>query len=596
MDTNLMKKKYHLYDYLFIIFKSAPLWSLLYLLDEILVSFIPLIKVVFIARFLDGVISTINKGEGNMVSNTIILLLVLAFEYINQALISFVKVKLESSVTISVNTMFVQRRAKLKYCYIENNDAWELIGRVCDKGSENILKGFYNLLWAGRLFCEIVSISFVIFFQIHWIALVVLGVSVPLFLLAIRCGKYNYNAYKVAKKHEQIRDYYKNVMIGREYAGERVLFGYEDWMREKWFKQYEKGRMARETAERYNFIKMKSASLITIFISIFISGNLIFALRVSDITVGYVIALIKEVFSLIHTMSWDLSDIIEELVEQKKYLDDLNDFVKMEVEEDVLDAIDDALRIEIKSIEFEDVSFSYPDSEKQVLQHLSFKLDSKSTYAIVGENGSGKTTITKLLLGIYDTYEGRILINGKNIKTIDKRVLKASVGTVFQDFAKYEIILKDYFMAGRTNNVGLEDEVIKILYDLDFSKDVNCLKELMDKELGRWEDGGVDFSGGQWQKLAVAKTILAKNSLIILDEPTASLDPVSELLIYKLFAQIMQEHMTILITHRLGAAKMAEQILVIADGRVAEKGTHSLLVQKEGIYAQMYENQKKWYE
>ncbi len=106
----------------------------------------------------------------------------------------------------------------------------------------------------------------------------------------------------------------------------------------------------------------------------------------------------------------------------------------------------------------------------------------------------------------------------------------------------------------------------------------------------------MDFSGGQWQKLAVAKTILAKNSLIILDEPTASLDPVSESLIYKLFAQIMQEHMTILITHRLGAAKMAEQILVIADGRVAEKGTHSLLVQKEGIYAQMYEKQKKWYE
>lgn len=596
MNTSFKSKRYYLYDYLFIIFRSAPLWSLIYLLDEILVSFLPLFKVVFIARFLDGVIAVVNKGEGDVLLNIFILLMVLAFEYINQALVNFVKVKLESCVVLSVNNSLIERRAKLKYYYIEDNDAWKLIGRVCDEAPENILKGFYNLLWAGRLFCEIVSIGLILFLQMHWIALGVLGVAVPLFALAIKCGKYNYDAYKVAKKHEQISDYYKNIIVGRECVGERIIFGYEDWIVEKWYKQYEKGREAREKAERYNFIKMKSASLITIFISLFISGNLVFALRVSDITVGYVIALIKEIFSLVHTMSWDLSDAIEELVEQKNYLDDLNEFSEMEIEENVLNVVDDKLRIEIKSIEFIDVSFTYPGSEEQVLQHLFLKLDSQNTYAIVGENGSGKTTITKLLLGMYDTYDGKILINGKDIKSIDKDILKASVGVVFQDFAKYQIILKDYFMAGRVKSSESDDEVIKLLYEMGFSKDVNYLKKLMGKELGRWEEGNLDFSGGQWQKIAVAKTILGRSSLVILDEPTAALDPVSESLVYKLFSQIMQENMAILITHRLGAAKMADQILVIEDGVVVEKGTHDTLVQRGGIYARMYESQKKWYE
>ena len=216
-------------------------------------------------------------------------------------------------------------------------------------------------------------------------------------------------------------------------------------------------------------------------------------------------------------------------------------------------------------------------------------------YAFVGINGAGKTTLTKLLTGMYDNYEGEIRINGRNIRDYELSELKALFAVVYQDFAKYSITIRDNIALGDVNH--LDEERIGRAVSLAGLKDtIHMLPQGMDTYLGKIKEGGVDLSGGEWQRLAIARALYNPAEVRILDEPTAALDPVAESNIYEMFGQISRGISTIFITHRLGAAKLADNIIVINDGAVAEQGKHEELMKMGGSYAEMFESQRSWYQ
>src|SRR3712207_1165287 len=240
-----------------------------------------------------------------------------------------------------------------------------------------------------------------------------------------------------------------------------------------------------------------------------------------------------------------------------------------------------------ESIEFKNVSFAYPGTSHKVLNNFSMYVEKNKHYAIVGKNGAGKSTFIKLLTGLYDDYEGEILINGKNIKTFTYEQLKAYFSIVYQDFAKYFISIKDNVLLGNCKEIShsiIQDQIVQnALIDMDMEYSVSLLEDGIYTSLGNLDKNGLELSGGQWQKVALARTLISNASFYILDEPTAVLDPISENRLYKLFSKASIGKPMFLITHRLGAARICDEIFVIDKGSVVEHGTHKELINKKGV-------------
>lgn len=288
--------------------------------------------------------------------------------------------------------------------------------------------------------------------------------------------------------------------------------------------------------------------------------------------------------------------MMQGIADLNAYLNDVGVFLDMEEKEDA-----DAQPIKIpgfqvETIEFVNVSFRYPGREEYVLKNCSFVLQGNKCYAVVGKNGAGKSTLTKLLTGLYIDYEGQILINGKDLREYQYGEVKWMFSVVFQDFARYALSFRDNILVGNVNENN-EQRLEQILEKLELE---SCVQELpwgLDSQLGKLEKDGVDLSGGQWQKLAIARLLYSQAPINILDEPTAALDSKAEAKVYEMFRQVNEEKFTILVTHRLGAARMADEILTLDQGRIVEQGTHNALAGLEnGLYKEMFDSQRRWYE
>ena len=246
-------------------------------------------------------------------------------------------------------------------------------------------------------------------------------------------------------------------------------------------------------------------------------------------------------------------------------------------------------------IEFIDVSFSYPDTDKVILDGVSFVIENGKHYSFVGVNGAGKTTITKLLTGLYDNFSGEILIDGRPIKDFSQAELKGLSSVIYQDFAKYYISMYDNIAISDLDAPDNHGEVEKAVKLVGLEDAAAKLKDGLDTPLGKIIEDGADISGGEWQRVAMARSVLCPAPLKILDEPTAALDPIGESMVYSNFEQISKGMTTIFISHRLGSTKLADIIYVLSEGKIAESGTHSHLMEKNGIYAEMFDSQADWY-
>jgi ATP-binding cassette subfamily B protein len=286
-----------------------------------------------------------------------------------------------------------------------------------------------------------------------------------------------------------------------------------------------------------------------------------------------------------------MTQALENISRVGEYMKDLTEFAAMSQTKDALTE-PDANPLAFDSLEFRNVSFRYPGSERLVLDGLSFKLEAGRHYAFVGKNGAGKTTITKLLTGLFTQYEGEILINGKELREYPASTVKALFSVVYQDFARYYIRLKDNITLGDVHRKGNEQQAAH-LAGLD--ETVSSLNLGLDTPLGKIMAGGQDLSGGQWQRVAIARSLNSRAPVKMLDEPTSALDPISESLLYRDFEKLMLGKTTVFVSHRLGSTKLADEILVIDSGRIIERGTHEVLMAANGAYAGMFEAQRGWY-
>ena len=310
---------------------------------------------------------------------------------------------------------------------------------------------------------------------------------------------------------------------------------------------------------------------------------------------------------LIQRLLLSASDIYE----QSLYLKDLFVFFEMRP---TIASKPGALRVPRPMREgfvFEDVGFQYPGSDRWAIRHVSFAIAPGERIALVGENGAGKTTITKLIARLYDPSEGRILLDGVDLRDYDLASLREAIGVIFQDFVRYDMRFDENVGVGEIDGVTAYLDSVRDAKDNGSSTPPPALVDASERSLastllprftrgyrqmlGRRFDDGVDLSGGEWQKIALARAYMREAQLLILDEPTAALDARAEYEVFVRFNQLMAGRMAVVISHRFSTVRMADRIVVLGEGRVLEEGTHEDLLARDGLYAELFEMQAAGY-
>lgn len=284
-----------------------------------------------------------------------------------------------------------------------------------------------------------------------------------------------------------------------------------------------------------------------------------------------------------------------DISEQAMFLTDLFDFFEMQPS--IVSPANPipAPRPIRDGFEFRHVDFAYPGSDRLVVHNINFRLYPGEKIALIGENGAGKTTLVKLLARLYDPTAGQILLDGIDLRDYDVEDLRREIGVIFQDYMRYDMLIRENIGFGKIESLREEPRVETAAQKSLAKKLIDRLPKGYDQMVGRRFEGGVDLSGGEWQKLALARAYMRDAQLLILDEPTATLDARAEYEVFQRFADLTRGRMAVLISHRFSTVRMADRILVLADGVIQEQGTHRELVALGGHYAELFELQAAGY-
>lgn len=619
----LRKKDYKAYDTLWLALEASPLCMLLYGMLPIVQSIMQTaVTAIATAGFVDTATAILASGRPyqDIYPALAVILVTLGFVNTLGAVARLMASRVSVALQRSLKPVIVKIHASFDYRHIEDEKSWELISRVARDPVKAITDGVAAFIQFAQILVSIASVFVLIASQVWWAALTILVFSVPMFVLSMRAGKKNYQAERDAEKFSRRTEYLGEVLTGRENVEERTLFGYQDAVGHVWQEQYEAGRKLQVKVMAKNFLISKGSSMLLALISLLVALTLIGPVVNAQLSAGMFMGIVSAVFGMIQKLGFQMSRSLENISRAGEYMRDLSGFVRLGEAEDAL-MKPDAEPISIDSLEFRNVRFHYPGSEKYILDGLSFKLEAGRHYAFVGKNGAGKTTITKLLTGLYTEYEGQILINGKELCEYPVSAVKAMFSVVYQDFAKYCIEMKENIALGNVYLTGGEGEEVREAVGLagketaslaggktahlteeqaahlaGLDEVVSGLGQGIHTPLGKILKDGQDISGGQWQRVAIARSLVSRAPVRILDEPTSALDPISESNLYRDFEKLMEGKTTVFVSHRLGSTKLADEILVIDGGRIAERGTHEALMAGKGQYAEMFEAQREWYQ
>lgn len=601
MDNSVKIKKNNLFrSILYIIrsiYKYDSISASLIILQNIVNALIPTIQVIVVANFINVALECVKSGKSisDIYLYIVELILVIGTPMILEKTITFFNLRLTNRMRIGLSEELIEKYSRLSYKHIEDYKVAELVERLFKNPEEKMMEGYNNLVHFGYLVIMIVSIMSVIASQIKWVAILIIVSAVPLFYLSIKSGKANYAMNRETTKYMRKYGYLGEVLTSRAYVEERSLFGFSEELNKVWADNYENARKQIFHTELKWWAKVKFGGILTVLVSLIVILALIPQTVKGVISIGMFMSLVNATYSLVNRMGLELASTMDKLVQSTELVVDKLQFESLSETEGAI-AIPSENAYELKSLEFRNVRFKYPNTEKYILNGMSFKIEQGKHYSVVGLNGAGKTTITKLITGLYDEFEGEILINNKSIKEYSLDQLKAISAIAYQDFAKYFISIRDNILLGNIRRQEVSDsEIMEILRIVDAEDVVNNLENGLDTLVGKIKSGSVDLSGGQWQKIALARFVLNEAPLKILDEPTSALDPISESKIYEQFGEICKNHTTIFISHRLGSTKLADKIFVIDQGKVVEAGSHEQLMDKKGIYSNLYNNQRSWY-
>ena len=430
--------------------------------------------------------------------------------------------------------------------------------------------------------------SLLILLQWHWFS--ILGFIVLPFLTFSyfkKISEYEYQTKYNRSTNERKSWYISHLLTKDRFIKEIKLFDLNEYLVER-FKDY---RFKFHQQNKYIFFKKDSFSLAyqltNTLISSFLAILAFYEAIIGYILVGNVMTYINVVSKIENAISAIVVSYFS-LVQDNMYVENIRMYLTYE-NKTLNNIVSEKQKIkEIKKIKIINLSFKYPNSKEKVLDKINLEICAGENFALVGKNGSGKTTLIKILCGLYDNYEGAIYVNDINLRNIEMSSYKKLISAIFQDYNCYEFTAKENISFGDIQNF---DDLTRVREAAKISGADEFISKLpmgINQQLGNWFEEGIQLSGGQWQKIAISRAFMKKSHLLILDEPSASLDPISE---YNFYEKIIHEdtgNIKIFITHRFNNAKFTDKIIVMDKGKIVEFGSHESLIKNKQLYFKMY--------
>jgi len=582
-------------DLIGIIFAQAPVMVILTFLFAIISGLLTPLGVFVNQRVFDGGLA-VAAGDLPFSDFYIYLILFVVIALLPNLLGGYVWNYVENTSLLILRTAYksrmLQKLKTMRYEHYESEASMEIIDKAYYR-AENSARHLWPM-YVNWWLTSVVASAGILYFiaSIRWWML--LTVLIPLALETFVAYKVNYNIYNELETYWKKERKYSTLgwyLRSRDYMKELKAFGnanymidtYESRLNER-NRDYERYffRNLRKVLLGRNISKIASIGNVIILLVIFVNG---------DITVGLFIAMSVLMFGGVTN---SLSGVVGIFFAAPMHINSYDFYDKFFKLSDEPEGTETELPTSF-DIEFRDVWFKYPGTEKDVLRGLTFTIKSGEKASIVGENGEGKSTMIKLLLGLFAPDRGDILVGGKKLDDYPLSIRSQIFGPVFQDFPRYSISIRENIAIGNINELENEEKMLEAAEKAGVTPYATEYENKFDTLLGRDFDGGVDISGGQWQRLALARAFMGDKPILLLDEPTSQLDPMAEAKLYTEFADMAAGKTALFITHRLGSTMITDRIFVIHEGCIKENGTHDALMETGGIYAEMFNAQKQWY-
>lgn len=539
------------------------------------------------ALVLNKFIQEITIDQGKAIIIITILAILLVVKPIICCLNSFWAGRLKDNIGKKQNELLINKINRLEYVEIENENSYELLSRIGNNLDDEFFERTNSCLYALEVILNYYSlVAFVSTVNI-FLSAVIAVLFIPLSIVGYKCGFEKYTTKKKVTEIKRKTEYLEKILIEREYAAEKTLFGFSNEYTLKWYENFRFYKKKEAKTKFLNTVNMEKIGLLSNGIFL---GTIFFLAKSGMNTLNFApcIAMASQAITFSGSIRWGVMDLFQSMIDNKMYMEDWKSFLFLP---EVSKGGEHKTPTQIEKIEFINVSFSYPNTEKLILDNLNAVFESGKTYVIVGENGAGKSTMVKLLLGFYGTYKGEIKINNRELKTYSQENLKELFGVLFQDSVCFPISIERNI----TSSDPEEKKLMDVISKAGLKPKIDSLPQKLETIIGKLHKGDEDFSGGERKRISIARVLYKNSSVYILDEPTSSIDPIYEDEINKLLTEQFHADINIIISHRLGIATRADEIMVLGHGKIEEKGRHDELLLKGGIYSEMFNKQKERY-
>ncbi len=535
------------------------------------------------------------SAVGMIVFLALLQLIVFAVSALLNTLRNISQQLLQNSVSMRIQLMVMQKAASLDLPFYEDPASYDLLRRA---QNDSINRPVLMIATAFGLLQTLLTLAtmIVLLFGVSWIlAIVVLLSPIPAFIADTRYGWRGYNIARWGSRLLRRMTYLVNLVTTDSFAKEVKLFGLGDYFIERY-------RMIASA-----FYDSQRAQVVSRYMTGFALGNistivtsltyLYIALQAiaGRLSLGALTAYTQAAVQVQNSIQSVLSGF-SGMYEHNLYLNNLVELMAKEPSMPVPaqpTPVPQPLRGEIR---FENVSFAYPGAENQALTNLSFTVKAGETLAVVGRNGAGKTTLFKLICRLYDPAEGRILIDGIDIRDFEPGELRRQIGAMFQDYVDYQATAGENIGLGNLPEIANRDAVVNASKQAGSDELISHLPEGYDTALGKWFDTGVNLSGGEWQKVALARAFMREDArILLLDEPTSALDAQAEYDLFERLRSLTHGRTAVYISHRFSTVRRADRIVFLEHGRLVEEGTHEELIRLNGRYARLFRMQAAAY-